>query len=686
AGKMEDWSDWNPMDVDFHNKDLNRYDNVHSKTIENANNHVPLPPEMKEKNYPYMVIANERTNLQVRMINNFFTNKLVAYIEPKSRSYMVYFHSVGCLEKARELIDKYPFLFTVRKLPPVGFDDNKVSKDNDKHLVPRTEPLPDEPITSPTKINLQGRIQPVSDGDESHPEFIVPPLLTNMDYAKGSLLERNDPNRRFLNAKDEYALERHGAYELKDEKQLKDGILLFSAGRTTAVPKYIPKDAIKSISTPPEGSNLARCVACQNWTNIVCKRCQTRICNAECMESVADEHKKICATGKPFINDKYVRKFPQPRMPASGEMVRITAFQQTNVAYVILADRHMHMAYLRVVDKVRSMGAKASKLQDAPKFGQFVILQKGTHILRAMVLNPEDLQKIYVVCLDYGSVEVAPLENLLECNETLAGLPCYPIAVQLRGIAKHYMSPNIRALIYELVRDFVFRIKYSIRHFNHRKGIHVVTLIEGLRHRSVNRLFKSLLTPVEPSLAHIGYKENELPHLFLPTGKNIEVVIMDNSFLEVGLLYCTIKDFAYEICRFQQDIQHYGNKIAKQETYSAPKDELCIAKYHGKWCRGVSMELVGDGFPSIFFLDYGNIVPTSIRDIRAYPREFAFPVMTTELKLIDFPEKVTEEQLKNLKEYFALGRFLTCDEIIKHPKLQNFSGRFKILETIFNSN
>jgi len=61
---------------------------------------------------------------------------------------------------------------------------------------------------------------------------------------------------------------------------------------------------------------------------------------------------------------------------------------------------------------------------------------------------------------------------------------------------------------------------------------------------------------------------------------------------------------------------------------------LCIAKYEGKWCRGVSLELVGDGYPRILFIDYGNIVPTHVSDIRAYPPQFIFPVMTVELSVI----------------------------------------------------
>jgi len=109
--------------------------------------------------------------------------------------------------------------------------------------------------------------------------------------------------------------------------------------------------------------------------------------------------------------------------------------------------------------------------------------------------------------------------------------------------------------------------------------------------RSLNRLFKTILTPVEPSVSDLGYKEDVsqnlkktsstqlsfafirfqcLPYIPLHCGKNINVVVMDNTFIQCGFIYCTSIDLAYEVTKMQRDIQEYGEKIAKCATYAPP--------------------------------------------------------------------------------------------------------------------
>lgn len=46
------------------------------------------------------------------------------------------------------------------------------------------------------------------------------------------------------------------------------------------------------------------------------------------------------------------------------------------------------------------------------------------------------------------------------------------------------------------------------------------------------------------------------------------------------------------------------------------------------WYRGHCIEVSGDGAPTILFLDYGNVTPVNIENIRKMPKEFAFPCLT----------------------------------------------------------
>ncbi|EDW33693.1 GL13262 [Drosophila persimilis] len=108
-----------------------------------------------------------------------------------------------------------------------------------------------------------------------------------------------------------------------------------------------------------------------------------------------------------------------------------------------------------------------------------------------------------------------------------------------------------------------------------------------------------------------------------------------------------------------------------------------MAKYMGKLCRGVSMELVGDGYPSILFLDYGNIVKIHVTDIRGYPGQLTYPVLTTEYVLMDLPEELTDAQAKRLEKQLEVGAIVTVDEIVENEE-NNYSLRIERLQKLLS--
>lgn len=256
--------------------------------------------------------------------------------------------------------------------------------------------------------------------------------------------------------------------------------------------------------------NVKTCIACHRFTKTVCKICAMPYCNAECLKAVMDQHNELCAAKIPFPSGekKALPVYPSTGLPPSKETVRITAFEQTNVVYVMSTERSVNIAYFSILQEVISMGRNAAKLQKVPACGQIVIHKTENQIVRAMVINAEHTKEIFVVCIDFGNVEMVELGNLYECCDYLAGLKVYPVAVQLRGVPRRFMNPNVRELLYELSLDMIFKIKYSKREFNSSKGLQIVQLIENEFHRNLNRFIKTMLTPVEPSVSAKGNKED----------------------------------------------------------------------------------------------------------------------------------------------------------------------------------
>ncbi|KAH8341819.1 hypothetical protein KR059_000284 [Drosophila kikkawai] len=694
-------SDWNPMSEDF----ITDYINGEGQnTIEEApvpvgNQSVKdaLAAEAKARNakqqkYPYLVVKKTSKLVTENMLINFFGRDLIQDQEyrPMSRVYFVYFKNLGSLEAAQSKVECYPSLLEChrgRQKPPQQEFPPVL---NDNISTAAADPVPIPSIRERTDVNLSSRDIYTSAGCQKHPVFIQPPLLTKADYAaKGSLLAINDPDRRYLNVKDEFALERHGAYVVREERE--DSVLISLSGRSRSIPLVVEKpntnDKDNDLKKMIEKMGLRKCVTCENWTDVSCKVCSTPFCHEECFDYVRKEHKESCGTGKELQLGETVgnrRKFPEPKMPPSGSKVKITAFQQTNVCYVRSTARQDDVAYFGVLTEVLIKGKAAVRLENLPKSGQMVLFKFETEIIRAMVLHVDNLKGIYVVCIDFGNIEVVKLEDLYQCSPYLADLPCYPIAVQLRGVPKGFMSPNASATLYQLSGMIEYKLKYSKQEYDSAKNMQIAVLIEVYKNGNLNRLLKTVISPTVPPLSDPGYKVDYLPHISLPTGKDIELVVMDNTLLNVGLIYCTLKELAYEVTKMQREMQAYGESANTCSVFAPLKDELCVAKYQGKWCRGLSMELVGDGYPSILFLDYGNIVPIHVSDIRPYPPQFIFPVLTTELDIIGFPENPTVEQVRYLEQYLIVGSTVTCSEIVRCQESNNLSVRFDELKHIFN--
>lgn len=246
-------------------------------------------------------------------------------------------------------------------------------------------------------------------------------------------------------------------------------------------------------------------------------------CNPVCFDAIAAVHKESCDKGKtPLVDDTTMQQFSKVKLPSSGSSVKITAFEQTNVLYVRSAEVADELAYYKVLSEIMTRGKNSPRLTKLPQLGQLVVLELSTQIVRAMVLNVDNPQAIYVVCVDYGSVEITKLDELHECNQYLASLPRYALPVLLRGVPRRYMSPNVREMMYQLDHNHTFVMKYSQREYDFDRAMQRVLLVESELNRSLNRLLKTILTPVEPTMSDPGLKENvngfdqiPFPHLQL---------------------------------------------------------------------------------------------------------------------------------------------------------------------------
>ncbi|EDW80616.1 uncharacterized protein Dwil_GK11625 [Drosophila willistoni] len=697
---INDWSKWNPMASDFYDESQNKYvkGTVEEATVASTVSGDAANWENRnamQLKYPYLVVKKTKSLITSNLIINFFGRSLIYNLEYRKNSnvYFVFFHNIGSFESARKKVNDAPYILDCFE----GRAQRNNHRQQEMQYPTPTEETEEKSKSEPPvvltdrgPVNMDCRTLAISLVENPHPMLKKAPLLSKADYAKGSMLCQNDPNQRYLNARYGFELEHHNVYML-EEKIEKDQIVLnYRSGRRFA---EIQATDLEELSSTDDHIDLKQCYDCDNYTLVSCKFCQMPFCNAFCFRKLADQHKEYCNEDKSVL-------MPKPKkveegiavslgplmMPPSSSNVKITAFEQSNVLYVRSADVHNEVDYANVLTTVTLQGRKAPILKDLPQCGQIVIYKMRTQILRAMVLNVDNPNAIYVVCIDFGNIEIVtkPQESLYACNNHLTALPRYAVPVILRKVPQRYITPNLREMIYELDETLIFEMKYSKREFDFNKGMQRVMLTELDNNRSLNRLFRTILLPVEPPLSDLGYMEDDLIHVPLPTGDNVKLFIMDNSFLKFGFIYCTTEDFAHEITQMQREIQSYGESIAKLTSYAPVRKSLCIAKYQGNWCRGVCLDLVGDGYPSILFVDYGNITPTHITDILPYPAQFTFPILTTVFDIIGFPEdsELDEDVIKRLGAYLSVGNIIHCNEVIYNKEDNKYSLRLDLLQSL----
>ncbi|XP_002134376.2 protein vreteno-like [Drosophila pseudoobscura] len=685
---LEDWSNWNPMALDYSN---NYDDESGQNVVEKAQ--VPLKPSDMRKikqtgtanaEYPYLVLSKKIRFISTCSVLNFFGQSHVRSIDFKANSdrLTVFFNDLGSLEAAHCQLEEFPLLLQLQR-SRIGGGENA------KPMVSAANQLP-EPALVPTArgpIDLKSRTIQTSASANMHPEFIVMPIVDSTSYKYGSLLPIRDVEKRYKSVKFEHNLERHGAYIL--EKQYEEEMLTkplieeLRFGR-----KFLKNTDVDDVDEDDnewiDMSGYEKCVACNGYTSTVCKICDMPFCDAYCWSIVSQQHDSKCGSGqKVDINDENFKQLiPKSGLPSKNSMVTITAFEQSHIVYVRPADFLSELAYYRVLAEIRKHGKDVPKLAQLPVCGQMVLYKFEGQVVRAMVLNVDNPKDICVVSVDFGSVEYTDPGNLYQCSSYLSELPRYAVPVKLRGVPRRAITPTLRDVMYAMQgSSTTFKLRYHRHEYDHKNKMQIAVLWCMEENRNINSLLKKVITPVEPALNEPGINENFLPHVAEPPGKNIYLIVTDNSFLKYGIIYCTPVKLGVEITKMQLAFQDYGENIAKAVTYAPPKGQLCVAKYMGKWCRGVSIELVGDGYPSILFLDYGNIVPTHVTDIRAYPQQLTYPVLTTEYVLIGVPEILTDAQVKRLENHFALGAYVSCDEIVKNEE-NNYSLRFDDLQNI----
>ncbi|XP_067637516.1 protein vreteno [Eurosta solidaginis] len=729
--------EWNPMRDDYTNSQFNKYISgpgayldsaVQPAQLAKAGSRQKQAAQAKKSDenstqrfVPYLVLKNLPQGITKNAIYNICSRYgRVSEIRDSRKNdfFFIDFPTVAEMEAVHRALVKNSYGFHVL----VGKQKNKQ----------QMEPVPSdaEENATPLKvdkdsIDLENRNYRASDKNLPRPHFEHDPIVKQRSYeAKNSLLQSNDPQRHYLIEEDAHELERAGLKE-GNPKDMEPNKYKYRTGRAFVEMPEESKKFIEGKSSQSLGSydatrrtyennhkdrkigrpvDIGKCANCQGLCDIVCARCQTYFCGLECQRKAWPQHRQFC--GKEKINNsknvitrgettdknagssntsseaapqsKPEKKSSnsQPKeIPPSGSIVALTSVSKTNIVFIRSKATDDNYNFFKLTNDVQRSAKTLNKVKIVPNCGQIVIVDFEGQFNRAMVLNSDDEERIKLIYIDYGNLDARKLEDLYEAPEQFVDIQRFAVPVILKDVPEMYMTEEIRKFMYSYLDGIDLIIKYdSEKDYLVEKGVHKVELVDAASNQNFNKMINKLCKPTEPIDPDEAYYGDYLQQKQLPVGENIELVVMDNSLLCTGCISCSTKEWAIEVEKFQNDLQYYGQSV-KQQCYTPRVGELCIAKYKvdGKWYRGRCLEIVGDGYPSIIFFDYGNIGMVHVNDIRRYPSQFTYPIYTCDCEIKGLPEHCPPELVQKLEELIPNGSTINCNNVTIY-KEDNFHG------------
>ncbi|KAL9914643.1 protein vreteno-like [Glossina fuscipes] len=676
----EEFGEWNEMKKDYTNAELNQYVSETGGNLDDG-----FQPNLNKKVAPYLVFKNvpkEMTKLGLINICSKYGVVKGVRCYNKTNWYFVDFATVADAEAVCRNLECSDYGFQV-----------VVGKKKDKTIA--QIPVEDKPplSTRTSYIDQLNRTYRISEKLHPRSHFQPSQLLVDSNLQTGFIF--ND---------DAHALERQG---LKNKKSQTNKNIEYYTGRAymcmpDQIRNFVENKSKKSLGiycetsetysnsefvekTPP--SRINKCTLCKLDCDAVCTRCRAYYCSVQCQKKDWDKHRRIC--GRPKLlqvrrtieagdnnqnctmlkenieeQEKYDVCEITKNIPQSDNVVTITTIAKTNVVFIRSKVSDDIENFFKTVNHLQKLSKTLKTVTKRPRCGEILINKFYDEFCRVMVLNHIGAEDVVVVYVDYGNVDILSFKHLYETPEDYIRIPFHAIPVILKEVPDCYMTEEIRNFMYSYLNDINVCLKYEPEDFISDKGVYMVEIIDERNQQNFNKSIKKLAIPREPVNSNEICTKDYVQHVPLPSGDNIELVVMDNSLMHIALISCTLKLYALEIQKFNRDLQKYAQNSST--TCYAPRiNELCIAKYSvdGKWYRGCCLELVGDGHPTIMFIDYGNIAYVGINNIRPYPVQFTFPIYTSDCEIEGLPEKCDEKLVKKLEEFIPNGTAIKCGQV-----------------------
>lgn len=353
-------------------------------------------------------------------------------------------------------------------------------------------------------------------------------------------------------------------------------------------------------------------------------------------------------------------EFPKSRTP-----VAITAVISSDIVYIRSISGNESAAYCKLLQDVSENAIAAENLTELPKVGDLVLGDYQGTYNRAIVIKALNKQDIHIAYLDFGNTDIKRLGQLKTLNPELQRIPRYTFRVTLKDVIKCAMPEDGLLYLNELCDSIAdLEIRYEIIDVAGKEK--KCMLFDKSKNIMVNKRLNELMEIKPPTDDDKVIMIEEIKVRNMPPGKNVKVVVRDNSLLRVGCISVATTDCEADIHVLNTEINRYCNSQKDDRSYTPRINEVCLVfvEEENLWVRAICVETMGNGYPKMQLIDIGSFVDVNIKNIRRIPAKLTkLPCCAIQSYIKNLPYPMNEGQIARIEEFFPKNKIVVVDEV-----------------------
>ncbi|XP_055376524.1 protein vreteno-like [Condylostylus longicornis] len=420
------------------------------------------------------------------------------------------------------------------------------------------------------------------------------------------------------------------------------------------------------------------CFVCQKYAVSFCEQCKEFYCSKECQNADWPTHKFTCTeklqlirlqrskmTCDPYKNLRIENEIENKIR--CGASVVITHVEKSNCVFIRSIEENDHADYVRIINTIASFGAVAKNISNLPVPGDIVLAQYNFEWFRAVVLNSNRDKEILLAYPDIGCTVLKAMPELREFPADLKNLKRLTYCVYLEQVQNAVLNKRAEKFLYSIIEDNVtLKIEQVFKKNNDLFSVELKAIDTN---QNINKKLNILINPTKPSIHDIPIFLNDVEIRKFKPCCGAKVIVLDNSFIELGFISCILNNDAEELDKINTQIAAYAQSDI--DFYTPREGEICLVKGSdtpNTWYRGVCEVVSGDGKPILTLLDFGSIYNISINNIRKCPQQLNLPCFTNQCYIKGLQTMAKQKKISNLdktklQDIIKLHALLTIPEI-----------------------